>query len=228
MSEWWTYALSDLLLFSPRTYYRLFELYNASVWPAQIAAIAVGIVILYLLVRPGPMAGKLVAGLLAACWLFVACGYFYVRYATINWAAPYFAAGFALEAFLLIWIGIFRGSLLFRLDRTWMSVIGLCIYLFALALLPLIGPLLGRPWMQAEIFGLAPDPTAIATLGLLLIATGRMIGVLLVIPMIWCAVSAATLWTMGSPEARAVIAVLFVCILATFYKTRSDFTAPAH
>lgn len=28
MSEWWSYGLRDLLLFSPRTYYRLFELYN--------------------------------------------------------------------------------------------------------------------------------------------------------------------------------------------------------
>ena len=26
MSEWWTYHLRDFLLFTPRTYYRLFEL----------------------------------------------------------------------------------------------------------------------------------------------------------------------------------------------------------
>ena len=35
MSEWWTYSLSDFLLFSPRTYYRLFELYNLAIWPTQ-------------------------------------------------------------------------------------------------------------------------------------------------------------------------------------------------
>ena len=33
MSEWWTYRPSDFLLFAPRTYYRLFELYNAEIWP---------------------------------------------------------------------------------------------------------------------------------------------------------------------------------------------------
>src|SRR5205807_4521090 len=49
MSEWWTYSLSDFLLFSPRTYYRLFELYNLALWPGQIAAIALGIVLLALL-----------------------------------------------------------------------------------------------------------------------------------------------------------------------------------
>ena len=42
MSEWWTYHLSDFLLFSPRTYYRLFELYNAAIWPAQIVALGAG------------------------------------------------------------------------------------------------------------------------------------------------------------------------------------------
>ena len=35
MPEWWTYSLSDFLMFSPRTYYRLFELHNAAIWPAQ-------------------------------------------------------------------------------------------------------------------------------------------------------------------------------------------------
>ena len=51
MSEWWTYSLSDFLLFSPRTYYRLFELYNLAVWPAQIFTLALGIAIVVLLRR---------------------------------------------------------------------------------------------------------------------------------------------------------------------------------
>ena len=33
MSEWWTYTLSDFLLFSPRTYHRLFELHNVVMTP---------------------------------------------------------------------------------------------------------------------------------------------------------------------------------------------------
>ena len=43
MSEWWTYCLSDFLMFSPRTYHRLFELANADIWPLQIVAIAAGL-----------------------------------------------------------------------------------------------------------------------------------------------------------------------------------------
>ena len=40
MSEWWTYTPADFLLFSPRVYYRLFELYNRSFWPVAIVTLA--------------------------------------------------------------------------------------------------------------------------------------------------------------------------------------------
>lgn len=33
MSEWWTYRLSDFLMFSPATYWRMVERYNREVWP---------------------------------------------------------------------------------------------------------------------------------------------------------------------------------------------------
>ena len=39
MSEWWTYRPSDFLLFAPRTYYRLIELYNVEWWPLHLAVL---------------------------------------------------------------------------------------------------------------------------------------------------------------------------------------------
>jgi hypothetical protein len=39
MPEWWTYTLSDFLLFSPRAYYRLIERHNAAVWPWQLGSV---------------------------------------------------------------------------------------------------------------------------------------------------------------------------------------------
>ena len=53
---------------------------------------------------------------------------------------------------------------------------------------------------HAEVFGMAPDPTALFTLGLLLALPLRRVGWLLVIPLVWCATSGATLWAMASPE----------------------------
>lgn len=215
MSEWWTYTLSDFLMFSPRTYYRLIELYNAAVWPAQIMTVGLGLSILALLYRAVAVRGRLTAAILAACWLFVAIAFHADRYATINWAAVYFAWGFGLEAALLIWTGVVHGRLVFERPVDRASRAGLWIFLFALAVLPMAGPLLGRGWRQAEVFGVAPDPTAVATLGILLLASGPGSRVLIVIPAVWCAISGATLLAMKAPDAWiAPVAALVVVSLA--------------
>jgi hypothetical protein len=84
--------------------------------------------------------------------------------------------------------------------------------LFGLLVQPVIGRMLGRPWTQAEVFGIAPDPTAIATLGVLVV-NERIAWWLLPIPLVWCTISAATLWTMGSPDALVPLAAACVCLL---------------
>ena len=93
MSEWWTYSLSDFLLFSARTYYRLFELYNLVVWPWHVLAIALGLAVLVSWLRRGAWQGRSVAVILAICWLFVAWAYLLAHYDTINWAAQLFRRG---------------------------------------------------------------------------------------------------------------------------------------
>ena len=35
--EWWSYASRDFLLFSPRVYWRMFELHNEALWPLPLA-----------------------------------------------------------------------------------------------------------------------------------------------------------------------------------------------
>lgn len=218
MSEWWTYSLSDFLLFSPRTYYRLFELYNRAIWPAQLVALALGAAILGLLRVRAAWQGRAVAVLLAACWAFVAWAFLLERYSTINWAASYFAVAFLLEALLLLWRGGVQG-LSFRPRPDLVGCAGLSIFLFALVLQPLIGPLLGRPWTQVEVFGIAPDPTVIATMGLLLVASGRVAWEFLVIPLSWCAISGATLWAMGSSDAAIPILVASLVLLLAIWNS---------
>jgi len=219
MSEWWTYRLSSFLLFSPRTYYRLFELYNAAIWPGQLAALALGLVIFALLRRGSGKASRAVAGLIALCWLWTGIAFHASRYATINFAAVYFAWAFGLEAALWIWMGL-RGGLTFDRPGGFRSRAGLAMVLFAVALQPLSGPLLGRSWKSAEIFGLAPDPTAVATLGILVLARARHRWLLMVVPTIWCLVTGATLLAMKAPDA-------FVAPLAAAFSVGLSFRRPA-
>lgn len=227
MSEWWTYRLSDLLLFSARTYYRLFELYNAAIWPAQLLAVALGLAVLFLGRRPGGSRGRAIAAILAGCWLFVAIAFHAHRYATINWAAVDFAWGFGFEAALLIWTGVLRGRLVFDAGEGPIGRTAIGIFLFALLAQPFVGPLCGRPWRQVEIFGVAPDPTAVATLGILLLVAGRVRWELLAVPAIWCAISGATLLAMKAPDAWVTPLAAALALALAVGKTRARRRAAA-
>ena len=227
MSEWWTYRASSFLLFSPRTWFRLHELYNREIWPAQLVALALGIIILILLRRPGGWRGRAVLVMLAVCWLWVAWAYHVRRYATINWVATYFAAAFAVEALLLLWTGII--SAWTRLEPTSPSRnrTGFCVVAFALVVQPAIGPLLGRSWQQSEVFGVAPDPTVVLTLGVLLLARGLR-WPLAIIPLLWCAVSGAFQWAMRTPDALLMPLIgVAVVLIAAMQRTASSREAGA-
>jgi len=215
MSEWWTYTLSDFLLFSARTYYRLIELYNRDVWPAHAIALAGGLGVLGILRRRPAWGSRAIAAALGASWLFVALAFHFARYAAISWAASYFAVAFLIESLLLVWVGVVAGQLAFSAGGTLASRAACGLFVLALLGYPLIAPLAGRPWTQSEVFGVAADPTVMATVGLLPLAPARSHWLLLPIPLLWCAVSGATLWALQSPEwmvlpGAAAVALLLV------------------
>ncbi|MEO8432125.1 MAG: DUF6064 family protein [Acidobacteriota bacterium] len=222
MSEWWTYHLSDFLLFSARTYYRLFEIYNAAIWPAQVAAVVLGIWIARLALSPRETrrGGRLAAAILAACWTWVAIAFHSRRYSTINWAAVYFAWAFALEAALLLWFGVVRARLEVERPSRFARRAGLAIFFFALVVLPFVSPLLGRGWKGVEIFGVAPDPTAVATLGILTASGCWRRGSLMFLPAIWCAVSGFTLLAMKSPVSWIPPLVAAIAIVVSAAQAR--------
>jgi hypothetical protein len=220
MPEWWTYTLSDLQSFSLATYHRLFDRYNAAIWPGQIVALGLGAAIGALLRRGAePRRGRLIAGILAACWLWIAIAFHATRYATIHWGGIYFAGAFGLEALLLVWAGILRGRLTFDRRGDAVGQAGLAIFLFALLVQPLIGLLFGRGWRQIEVFGIAPDPTAVGTLGILLLTAGRARWELIAVPVLWCAFSGATLLAMGTPAGWVMLAAAVLAVLGSTLKS---------
>jgi hypothetical protein len=220
MPEWWTYTLSDFLLFSPRTYYRLIERHNEAIWPGQVVTIGLGLVIAVLLRRPTPRQGRIVSAILAALWIWVGWAFLWQRYATINWAVTYLVWLFAIEVLLLVWIGGVRGGLRFRWKHDARGISGIALLVFSLALYPVLAPALGRGWRQAEIFGVAPDPTVVATLGLLLLSAGPPRWGLLLAPILWCLASGLTQVAMDSPEAWVVLSAALLAVGASAWSVR--------
>ena len=197
MSEWWTYRLSDFLMFSPRTYWRLVELYNLDWWPLHLATLFAGFIALALAASRKAAALRVMAVLLAAAWLWVGWAFHWQRYAAINWAAQYAAAAFALQAILLLGVGLRSAQIAAPAGRG-MRLTGWALTTAGLVVYPLTAWVAGRPWPQAEVFGMAPEPTALVTLGLLLISlsNGQRMRMLLLcaIPCASLLAGAATLW----------------------------------
>lgn len=221
MSEWWTYSLRDLLLFSPRTYYRLFELYNLELWPLQILALFSGVTVWWLSRRDGARAGRALGMMLAMVWLWVAWGYHWQRYSSINWAASYYASAWAFQAVLLFWLTIrggFSGVPLNRMRQRF----SLLLLSYGL-LYPLQSVALARGWSQAEVFGMMPDPTALITLGILLRADFHRVKWLFPVPVAWCLISGATLWAMQEPVFMLLPLTAILAVgMAIAYRSKPD------
>ena len=196
MSEWWTYRPSDFLLFSARTYWRLFELHNLQWWPLHLLTVALALAALgWCLHRRSARPLLLVCAL---AWGFVAWSFHLQRYAGIQWAATGFAAAFAAQGLLL---GMLAAGPAQARDgaRALACRAGLAVLCAALLLYPFVGLASGRPLVQAEVFGLAPDPTVLATLGVLLLLrpVPRQPWLLAwAVPLLWCLYSGMTLWVM--------------------------------
>ncbi|MBS1177288.1 MAG: putative rane protein [Proteobacteria bacterium] len=222
MSEGWTdwlsYRPSDFLMFSPRIYWRLFESLNLAFWPLQAGIVLAGLAWLGWVWRdggtPGRSAARSALSALALGWALTGWAFLWHRLAPIHWLAGYIAPLFLLQAAALLALAV-HGAVQGHHDRL-RRVAGLALLLWALLLHPLLAGLSGRPWTQAEFGGLAADPTVIATLGLLLLLRGPRgpMRALWALPLAWCMLSAATLWTMGSAQGWVPCAVLLLAGLA--------------
>ncbi|GAB5468233.1 MAG: hypothetical protein Kilf2KO_12630 [Rhodospirillales bacterium] len=206
MAEWVSYSLSDFLLFAPETYVRLFERYNEALWPAQLLLLPFYGLVIWALLRGR---GRLLLGLMTLAWWVVAWAFFWERYQQINWAATWMAGGFALQGLLLVAVAAWPRPLL----RPRPEPLAMGLFLFALLLQPLIDPLAGAPWSAVGLAGLAPDPTAVATLALFLTLRGAARWLLLPLPLAWCLVASATTWGLDWPAGLIGPAVALLSLL---------------
>jgi hypothetical protein len=198
MSEWWTYELSDFLMFSARTWQRTLELHNRDWLPLQGLGSLAAAGLLWAPRSQVRWTARAALLVMALAWGFVAWAFHWQRYAPINWAAGYFAIGFAVQALLLAWQGFARTSIVLESGEA-RGRIG-ALLLAAALLYPLLALAAGRPITQSEWFGLMPDPTVLATLGVLLCLRCGPPFVTMSLPLLWCAITGATLWTLKAPE----------------------------
>ena len=195
MDEWLSYSLHDLLIFSPESYFRLFERSNQAFWPFQLPLIALTLLMLYLVTTRSVRAGIFISLILSVFWLLSGWWFIEQYYSEINTIADWYLLLFIVEALLLFIYSFFvalRKTAHVPVKDSLLGL-GLGIAAYALFIHPLLVMLSGRGWRAVELIGIAPDATVIATVGFILAMGGsRLRHGLLLIPIIWLFITGFT------------------------------------
>jgi hypothetical protein len=195
----------------------VFAVYNAAIWPLQIVTFGLGLLVVVALWRKWLITPRLVPAILAVLWAVNGVGYHALFFASINPAAPLFAAFFIAQAILFAACAVSPTGMHFETGRDWRTALGALFVAYTMAIYPLIGIWAGHGLMNGPIFGVAPRPTTIFTLGLLLMARGSWVLWLVIIPFLWSLMGIAAAWQLGIPEDLALpvagIALLIACTM---------------
>ena len=201
--------------FTREQFFELFGAYNAAIWPAEVVAYLLGIAAVLALVRPGRAAGQLISAILAILWLWTGLFYHMVYFARINPAAYAFGALFVAQAVLFILAGVSGSRLAFRFAPKPAKLLGAALIAYAMVIYELLGLAAGHGLMRGPLFGVAPCPTVIFTLGVLVLAEPPVPWWLLPIPLAWAVIGTSAALTFGVAEdlGLAVAAVLVLVSL---------------
>ncbi len=209
--------------FTVDEFFAVFAAYNAAIWPLQIIAYLAGLLVLVLLRRPSKRSDTMILLALAAMWAVNGIGYHLLHFAPINPAAWFFALLFVAQAALLaaspyVW----RDRIIFGARRSLVTALGVFLMLFALIGYPALGFLAGHRYPAVPMFGVAPCPTAIFTIGVLMLGDWKVTRWLLIAPVLWSFIggSAAVLLDVPQDYALIVSGILVVGIAAGSLRSR--------
>jgi hypothetical protein len=195
----------------------VFVAYNAAIWPVQIVAYVLGLLAVSALWLNGSRGKRLIPAILAGMWAWNGIVYHLLFFAAINPAAKGFAALFILQAILLAAGAIAASGPRFRVEPDLRSATGLSLIAYALLIYPILGVWAGHGLMAGPMFGVAPCPMTIFTIGMLVLARGRWALWLSIIPILWSLVGLAAAVQLGISEdfGLPVAAIALVIVLAS-------------
>jgi hypothetical protein len=187
------------LPFTREAFLNVFKAYNTAIWPLQFLFYAMAISVIYLMLRRSRWSDAIIAVIGASLWVWMGVVYHIIFFSVINKAAYLFGFMFIAEAALLLYFGVFRGTLSFHFNKNKYGITGMVLIIFALFIYPLVGYAVGRNYPYNPGFGL-PCPTTIFTLGLLLCTETNQPWPVLLIPVLWSMIGFTAAFKLGIYE----------------------------
>ena len=208
----------SLLPFSTDAFFAVFEQYNLAIWPAQVLAYILGLAVVVLTLKPVRHGDRAIAAILAVAWIGMGAGYHMSYFAAINPVALVFGAAFVVQGVLFAWTGVVRDRLRFRFTPDIAGWTGLGLMAFAMAVYPLLGLAVGHAWPAAPMFGVAPCPTTIFTIGVLVL--GRAGPALMAIPLIWAVIGTTGAFLLQVPQDISLAIAAAIGLALTMLRRR--------
>jgi hypothetical protein len=159
--------------------------YNLTFWPIQIGAYILGIVVVILAIVNGGYSNRIISAILALFWLWVGVVFNLLYFSPLFPMAISFVFLFVLEAGILTFTGVIKGTLSFKFKADLRGIIGALFVIYSMAGYPMIENLLGHEYPNLLLFGLVPCPMTVFTLGIFLWSDKRPNWYIFTVPILY-------------------------------------------
>lgn len=235
MSDWLTllfsYSIIDFIPVEAEIYIRLFERANAMLWPLPLIST---LAVIFLACLPFLKKNHYFIyfcslTIVSASWLLVGFVFFLQLLSELTWVGHYLGIIFMLQGVLLLLNSclMFRKSALSCVQiysqlqsqkSQFIWAAALVLFISSYAMVPWLSQ---RSWQSIELFAIAPDPTCLATIAVIL-ATRALPRWLLIIPLLWCLVSACLAYAMGLYSGFILLCAVIVLFANRLFFIRSN------
>ena len=216
-----------MLPFTPEQFLGVFVNYNDVIWPIQIAAYVLGAISIASLFRRTRASDRVIAGILAAMWLWTGVAYHALSFSVINKAAYIFAALFIVEGCYLVYAGVYRDQIRFGLRPILATAVGISLVAYTAIAYPLIGVATGHRYPEMPMFGVTPCPVTIFTFGMLLLTLRPVPSWLFIIPFVWSLIGGSAAILLNVPQDWLLLVSGFIASPLMFFRDREPLQSAA-
>ncbi|WP_018141842.1 MULTISPECIES: DUF6064 family protein [unclassified Thioalkalivibrio] len=187
-----------MLPFDSATWLAILGQYNTAIWPLHAVGALLALVAVALAFTGWRGAARVTGLMLGVLWIWTGVVFFGGSLAPFHFASEWLAGVFVAQGLMLLFALTLMGQARFDSPGWPGGLAGsgaALMIVYALAGYPLLDlALTGTPWTQLQYVGVAPGPTMLLTLGLLLLARPRPPLVLAIIPLLWALVTGYIAW----------------------------------
>lgn len=216
------------LPFTTEQFLDIFAKYNVVVWPVQSLLCLLGLSCIVLALRRSTWSSSIISLILSLLWLWMAVAYHFLFFSKINQAALLFGAFFILQSLVFVYAGLITRKLSFYFTRDAYGIVGALLLTYAFIIYPALGYLGGHRYPTMPTFGL-PCPTTIFTFGMLLWASPKVPGYVLIVPLVSSLIGFFAALLLSIPEDFGLLAAgIAGTMLIVLRNTRAMLTIDAN